>query len=212
VQLHVADPPERWEALGFTVVESRIDLGGVAIHLGGHGSGITSWGIRGIEPTGAIDGLATAVVAGVPEARGAAHLNGAVGLDHVVVLTPDFERTSRALADAGIPLRRIRELGGAADAGGTADAPPLRQGFRRLGPAILELVEARGDDVRGPARFWGLVVIVEDLDALAARLGDRVGQVRHAVQPARRIATLRGSAGLSSAVAFMDPEPPPGAA
>src|SRR5207248_1668394 len=84
-----------------------------------------------------------------------------VGLDHVVVTTPDFDRSSAALAEAGLELRRVREAPGG-----------VRQGFRRLGPAILELVAAPGaSDPTAPARFWGLVVIVSDLDALAARLG-----------------------------------------
>ena len=81
----------------------------------------------------------------------------------------------------------------------------FRQGFRRLGPAILELVQAR-DAPPGPARFWGLVVVVTDLERLARDLGDRLGPVHAAVQPGRRIATLRPSAGLLQAVAFMDPE------
>jgi hypothetical protein len=80
-------------------------------------------------------------------------------------------------------------------------------GFRRLGPAILELVEAV-DGAPAPARFWGLVVVVEDLDALAEQLGEHLGSIRRAVQPGRRIATLRESAGLGEAVAFMGPELP----
>jgi hypothetical protein len=49
--------------------------------------------------------------------------------------------------------------------------------------------------------------VVKELDALASRLGDRLGSIRDAVQPGRRIATLRESAGLGQAVAFMSPEP-----
>ncbi len=132
----------------------------------------------------------------------ATHANGAIGLDHVVVVTPDFDRTAVALDRAGMPLRRIRQVGG----DGVDDRAAFRQGFRRLGPAILELVEARGAP-DGPAAFWGLVVIVSDLDGLAARLGDRLSPPKPAVQPGRRIATLRASAGLSPRVAFMDREP-----
>jgi hypothetical protein len=50
-------------------------------------------------------------------------------------------------------------------------------------------------------------VVVADLDALASRLGDLLGAIRDAVQPGRRIATLRETAGLGQAVAFMSPEP-----
>ena len=197
-ELRLADPPARWEALGFRVeADAAIVLGGVRLTLGAPGEGIVAWTLTGISArVGDIDGLATGVAAPAgPEPS--AHPNGALALDHVVVLTPDFERTAGALEQAGLPLRRIRDAGG------------FRQGFRRLGPAILELVEAVGAPA-GPARFWGLVAIVEDLDGLAARLGDRVGAVKPAVQPGRRIATVRTSAGLGPALAFMSPEPEPG--
>jgi len=58
----------------------------------------------------------------------------------------------------------------------------------------------------GPARFYGLVVIVSDLDQLAARLGDRLEPIHRAVQPGRLIATLATGAGPSPKLAFMDPE------
>jgi hypothetical protein len=58
-----------------------------------------------------------------------------------------------------------------------------------------------------PARFWGLAFQVRDLDATCQHLGDKVGEPRDAVQPGRRIATLRREAGLGPAVAFMSPGP-----
>jgi hypothetical protein len=192
-ELRIGDPPERWEALGFEVAGARFELGGVMVRLGASGRGITAWALHGIDPLAEIDGLPTRAVTGAPRGHPADHPNGAIGIDHVVVATTDFDRTSAALAQAGIPLRRTRDAGG------------FRQGFRRLGPAILELVEAVHAPP-GPARFWGLVVVVADLDALAARLADRLGDIHPAVQPGRRIATLRDSAGVTTKVAFMDPE------
>jgi hypothetical protein len=189
--LRVADPPAAWSALGFEVTGTTIDLGGVRIELEPEGRGILGWGLRGLAPVDAVDGLPTQVEDGSELVPSPPHPNGAVGLDHVVVLTPRFERTAGALAEAGLELRRIREASGG-----------IRQGFRRLGPAILEVVEAP-DQPDAPSRFWGLVVIVSDLDALAERLGEHLGKVRPAVQPGRRIATLRESAGLGEAVAFM---------
>jgi hypothetical protein len=50
------------------------------------------------------------------------------------------------------------------------------------------------------------VVNVAHLDALAERLGGKLGEIKSAVQPGRRIATLRHSAGLGEAVAFMSVE------
>jgi hypothetical protein len=193
--VRLGDPPERWSALGFALADSQVALGDVRLELGVDGSGIVSWRLRGLEPGASIDGLATDIGDDAAEPEMPRHPNGALGLDHVVVLTPDFDRTASALAHAGIPLRRTREAPGG-----------IRQGFRRLGSAILELVEAR-DAGEGPARFWGLVVIVSDLNVLAERLGDHLGDIRSAVQPGRQIATLRSSAGLGEAVAFMTPEP-----
>jgi hypothetical protein len=47
---------------------------------------------------------------------------------------------------------------------------------------------------------------VPDLDATAAALGERLGAVKDAVQPGRRIATLRRQAGAGVPLAFMSPE------
>lgn len=192
VGLTLGDAPQRWSALGFAVHGDVLTLNGVHLQLGAPGRGIAGWALDGCNDE--IDGLP--MVSAAPTAQRVEHPNGAVGLDHVVVLTPDFDRTSAALNSAGLPLRRIRHV----------EQGDFRQGFRRLGPCILELVEAR-DAPAGPARFWGLVVVVADLEALAQRLGDRVGPVKAAVQPGRHIATLRPEAGLGQAVAFMDPEP-----
>jgi hypothetical protein len=194
--LSLADAPAQWAQLGFGLTGDTVPLGAARLRLGAPGRGIVSWSLWPAPIVGDLDGLATEVAPGPPPPEATHHRNGAVGLDHVVVLTPDFDRTSAALDAAGMALRRIRHV----------EAGDFRQGFRRLGPAILELVEAR-DVPAGPARFWGLVVIVSDLEALAAQLGDRLGPIKSAVQPGRRIATLRREAGLSAAVAFMDPEP-----
>jgi hypothetical protein len=193
VSLALADPPERWQALGFGVADSRLRVGEVGLELGASGRGIVGWRLRGVEEGTAIDGLPWIASGEDPSGWVSSHPNGAVGIDHVVVASPVFDRTAGALERVGLGLRRVRDAGG------------FRQGFRRLGPAILELVEASGT-APGPASFWGLVVIVSDLEALAARLGEHLGAIKPAVQPGRKIATLRGSAGLGTRLAFMDPE------
>ena len=191
--LQIADPAHAWAALGFTVSEDGVlVLGGVELWLDAAGRGITGWTLRRISLHRDIDGLPTGTTTDQPPPE-SGHPNGGSAVDHVVVTTPDFDRTAAALDAAGIPLRRVREVG------------EFRQGFRRLGPAILEIVEAPGMPP-GPARFWGLVVVVADLVAAQARLAPYVGEIRDAVQPGRRIATLSEGAGLSPRVAFMDPE------
>jgi hypothetical protein len=88
-----------------------------------------------------------------------------------------------------------------------AGAP--RQAFFRLGREILELIQEpaevleRSGGPGHPARFWGLALLVEDLERTAERLGAHAGEIRPAVQPGRRIATLRRSAGLGLPVALM---------
>jgi hypothetical protein len=48
---------------------------------------------------------------------------------------------------------------------------------------------------------------VNDLDACAELLGDRLGPIKDATQPGRRIATLRHEAcGLTIPIAFMSAE------
>ncbi|HEY2441262.1 MAG TPA: hypothetical protein VGI07_13590 [Solirubrobacteraceae bacterium] len=190
--LQIADPPSAWQALGFTVVDGVVSLGGIELWLDASGHGITGWTLRRVSVRDDVDGLPTGVTADPPP-EAVEHPNGALGLDQVVITTPDFDRTSAALVETGIPLRRIVDTGA------------FRQGFRRLGPAILELVEVpRGP--AGPARFWGLVVTVPDLYELREQLAPWVGEIRDAVQPGRRIASLSADAGLSPKVAFMNPE------
>ena len=189
-EIVLGDPPEAWEALGFTVADGVVALGGVRIRLGGAGEGIVGWSLRGLGggPLD-LDGLPTSA-SEAPAAAAGGHALGAVAIDHVVALTPDFDRTLAKLRAAGLDYRSTRDAGGG-----------FRQAFFVLGPCLLEL----GGPAEGEVRFWGLTLVVEDLDAAAARLGDRLGRVKDAVQPGRRIATLRREAGLGVPVALMTP-------
>ena len=91
-----------------------------------------------VDTTEQIDGLPT-VVTERPESGGSTHPNGAIGLDHVVITTPDFDRTARALQESGMPLRRRFERNTAAICGcgsTTEYAPravfPVRSNFPRF--------------------------------------------------------------------------------
>ncbi|HXC45015.1 MAG TPA: VOC family protein, partial [Solirubrobacteraceae bacterium] len=130
------------------------------------------------------------------------HFNGIVMIDHVVAMTPNLNRSVEALQGAGLNLRRIREQ--------PTPAGAPRQAFFRLGEAILEVVQEphealaeRPGGMDGPARFWGLALLSDDLDLTVEQLGDHVSEIRAAVQPGRRIATLRRSAGLALPIALM---------
>jgi len=97
-----------------------------------------------------------------------------------------------------------------ASARGRRPAGAERQAFFRLGEAILEVVEhppgtRAAEDRDAPCRFYGLAFLVDDLDATARTLGPLLGEARDAVQPGRRIATVRREARLGLPVAFMPP-------
>lgn len=205
-ELTVADSPEAWEAAGFAVEGDICVVGEARIRLAGAkaGRGLAGWSLRGVD-SNELDGLATTRSERPPPAEAPAHPNGVTALDHVVAITPDLERTVAALQGAGLDLRRIREE--------PTPAGAPRQAFFRLGASILEIVQEpedaieRGGGADRPAFFWGLAFVAPDLDATVASLGDRVSEARDAVQPGRRIATLRRSAGLAIPVALMTPPP-----
>jgi hypothetical protein len=208
-ELSVADSPDAWAALGFAVEGDVCVLGEVRLRLLGPdaGRGLVGWSLRGVRG-GDLDGLATTVSERPPPADPPPHPNGIAAIDHVVAFTPQLDRTVAILGEAGVDLRRIREE--------PTPAGAPRQAFFRLGATILEVVQQPAEAIAagaedGPAFFWGLALVAPDLDATVTGLGDRAGEPRAAVQPGRRIATLRRSAGLALPVALMTPRSaPPG--
>ena len=202
----MADAAGAWAELGFAVDGDTCVVGEVRIRLAGTGAGkgLAGWSLHGVEQA-ELDGLPTALSDRPSPEEAPPHPNGIVAIDHVVAITPALERTVAALDAAGLDLRRIREE--------PTPAGAPRQAFFRLGSVILEVVQEppeaieRGGGADRPAFFWGLAFVAPDLDATVAGLGDRAGEIRDAVQPGRRIATLRRSAGLSLPVALMSPPP-----
>ena len=207
-QLTLADDASRWQALGFAVSDATLQLGSVQVLLAGAGAGkgIVGWSLRGVEST-ELDGLPT-TLADAPATdspasdRSLAHDNGITVIDHLVAMSPDLDRSVQKLQAAGLDLRRVREQ--------PTPAGAPRQAFFRLGEVILEVVQepedaltARLDGANGPARFWGLALLSDDLELTVRQLGEDVSEIRAAVQPGRRIATLRRSAGLAVPVALM---------
>jgi hypothetical protein len=182
-----------WAAAGFAVAGGEMTVGATRITFVAGGGGVVDWALTEVRAAG-IDGLATR--RGRPPAGdGGSHPNTVSGIDHVVVVTPQLERTTAALEEAGIALRRMRE--------GETGMGARRQAFFRVGAPILEVVETDAIASEEPARFWGITFAAGDLDAAAALLGERLGRVKDAVQPGRRIATVRGEAGLGLPVAVI---------
>jgi len=193
--LDIAAEPDAWRGLGFAVDDDgTCRLGSVACRLTGGGKHIRRWTLTGIDGGVAdVDGLPTS--AGDDSRCGpATHPNGAVDIDHLVVSTPDVERTVSALGTIGLDVRRYRTA-----------AKETQQAFFRLGgPVILEIIGPRVAAGDGPARFFGLALNVVDLDTTAGFLGDKLGRIKDAVQPGRRIVTMHDKS-AGTALAFMSP-------
>jgi hypothetical protein len=175
--------------------------------------GILAWSLRGAL-SDELDGLPTTRSERPVPAPARAHANGVLAIDHIVAASPQLDRSIAALQAAGLDLRRVREQ--------PTPAGAPRQAFFRLGHEILELIQeptialaasadgererAVGSEVAGgerPARFWGLALLVQDIDRAAAMLAPHASDVRAAVQPGRRIASVRRSAGLAVPLALM---------
>jgi hypothetical protein len=220
-ELEVADPADAWTGAGFTVDSDDVcRIGGVRIRLVGRNAstgaalaatshtGIVGWSLRGLPPGGTLDDLD-----GVPTTRSrpggdigprsgaataapATHANGVIAIDHVVLLSPDLNRTVESIADVGVEPRRERdgELGGR----------PIRQIFFRFGEVIVEAVGSPDAASEGPSVLWGITYVVADIEATASFFGDRTAPVKDAVQPGRRITTLRHhEVGMSVRTAFI---------
>lgn len=202
-EISLADDPGSWEALGFTIAGGAVQLGAVRLTLAGSdaGRGILGWSLRGATSR-ELDGLPTGpsdLVAPTPAPQ---HPNGVIAIDHVVAMSPQLDRSILALRSAGLDLRRIREQ--------PTPAGAPRQAFFRLGAVVLEVVQEptevidqRSTGANGPARFWGMALLASDLDRTVAHLAEYASEIRPAVQPGRRIATLRRTAGLAVPIALM---------
>jgi hypothetical protein len=197
VELTVAGAVAPWQSIGLHVVDGVSWIGGIGLRFieADGATTIESWTLAGsATPAEQIDGLITHHRDDVNPQRWD-HPLGATSFDHVVVMTSSLERTCGAIESAtGAALKRVREVG------------PVRQGFHRLGPMIVEVVES-DRVVDDKATFWGFVLIVDDIHEAAATLGpDLLSPPKPAVQPGRFIASFRPAAGLGLPIALMSPD------
>lgn len=195
---------EPWQAIGVNfALPDRAFVGNTWLHFNAHlAPGLQSWALcvdASESRTKTIDGLATNFVDHVPPAPDLNDVSSGgprldiVGVDHVVINTPDLQRTSDAIALAtGAQLKRVRDAGG-----------DVQQGFHRLGGVVIEIVSSPKMPP-GVATFWGFVLTVDNIDAMYDFVGpDVLSEPKPAVQPGRRIATFRSGAHLGLPCALM---------
>lgn len=230
--LITGDPAHAWRAGGFQVdAAGRVRLGATTLVATGDGGGHQRWSWSTGTAPGLVDGIDlladtaqpndtaqandtaqpndTAEPGDTAEPSSTAHPNRVIALDHVVVRSPDVERTQAALGELGLVCARVRTI--------TVGDSPVEQRFFVARDTVIELVgpaPGTGDPALGdlgvaePATIWGIACVVDDIDATAAALGDACSAPKGAVQPGRRIATLRTrDLGIGPTVAFMTPRP-----
>ena len=207
-EITIADEPASWAALGFALDDGACELAGVTLRLAGLWRGRRDRRLVAARPAQRrarrpADGdLDCAARAPAP-----AHPNGVVEIDHVVAVSPALERSVAAFEQAGLDLRRVREE--------PTPAGAPRQAFFRLGREILELVQEPDEVVASnggperPVHFWGLALLVEDIDRTVEMMAPHARPAREAVQPGRRISTLARSAGLAIPLALMSRQEDP---
>ena len=198
-ELVIGGAPTGWEAIGIHFSkENRCLLADVSLRIDSTlAPGLHAWSISEIDAsTTQIDGITTSLATNAATTQATPNSGFSlyvVGVDHVVINTPNLQRTSDALAQlTGAPLKRTRDAGNG-----------VTQGFHKLGSVVVELVTMPSMP-EGPASLWGFVLNVQDLDGIAAHLGpDVLSPPKPAVQPGRRIATFRSAAALGVPVALM---------
>ena len=198
-ELVVGGGAQNWASIGITFNQSlRAALGDVVLRLDPLlQPGLHSWVLQGADvKVENIDGISTThvTIASNDVASPQSDFDlGVIGVDHVVINTPDLMRTSDALTVAtGAPLKRVRDAGN-----------NVQQGFHRLGSVIVEIVTAPTMPL-GDASLWGFVLNVKDIYAVANHVGPDVLSIpKPAVQAGRLIATFRSSVGLGVPVALM---------
>lgn len=198
-EITLGDDPQSWCDAGFEVVDDIVVVGSVRIRCTGAGDGHVGWSLRPLDdPIPAdVDGITT-TSSDAPLPVPVMHPNRVTGMDHIVVRSPDLDRTTAAIEALGVACRRVRD----ASIGDLA----IQQRFFRFGDVIIELVgppEPAGD---APATIWGVACNVDDIDAAAEHVGPACSRPKDAVQPGRRIATVRTrDLGISLTVALMTP-------
>ncbi len=209
-ELRLPDEPEAWKRLGFVVSGDTFDAGGLVVRLDPTDD-TPAWTFTRVDDESGSAGTVELDVDGIPtliESRAAPnragestdpHPNGIVGVDHVVLTTPDGARTAAALAALGLELRRRRPT--------TMGGIEMEQWFYRPG-TIVEVASPAAPHGDGPARIWGVTLVASDLPATVRHLGPLLSTPRAAVQQGRQIASVRREAGLRTRVAVMDAHRP----
>jgi hypothetical protein len=158
--------------------------------------GLMSWGWENL-PTGVKSICGVPAFAYNKTSPPVTHPNGALAVDHVVLHSNDAAFVKSEFAKLSIQPRAERN----------DIYPGITQIFFRPGGGTVIEVVINKDF---PKSFlWGMTLVVADIDAAKSLLNDNGSNPKKAIQPGRRILTVRGSnIGINTNMAFMTPHVP----
>lgn len=190
-----SDDPQAWERAGFTVLRdaaTRVDLGNLEICFAPPPTAI---GVPGTAQPGLWGWEITPADPDPGHPVDAAQPNHITAVDHIVV--DGGPATVEHLESLGLALRRHRPV----------PSMGFDQYFFRSSNVIVELISR---PEAGPEwSIWGLALTSPDLDSTVEYLGTAISPAKPAVQPGRRIATIRTSSlNICTELAVMSPHPP----
>jgi len=188
MEIKLSEDALPWERIGFDILRENstqsilIGKTKLCFETTDAVEGITSVHVEGIKKN--VDSLKfnpTTLTTSKIEAS--FHPNRIERIDHLVVTTPDSDKTTKALVEAGITLSGIRTFGNYPN--------QTRQSFFWLGDVILELVGPHQVAKAGNPLFWGLALVSSDIKETVNYLGDLCTPLKDAIQPGRQITTVK---------------------
>lgn len=182
--IRVGGPRDAWETLGFALDGDVIGLANATLFVGP-------------TPATSDSNAAWRAVTG-PSGEGARHPNGVTAIDHLVIRTSDIDATAERLVGDGLSYRRTRRV----------DDVGMEQRFFLGANLVVEVVTATNEAaIPGVIdHLWGVAFVSDDIEETAQRLSSACSPIRSAVQPGRRIATIRTEGtGIDVHLAVMSP-------
>ena len=208
LQLTICGEAAAWKSVGFNVIDigngnSICSVGGVKIYFENDTLNKGIWRIGTKRISGVIDSLKfddLSVERSFSDNHSVLsdHPNGITGIDHLVVTTPNCNRTTKAFEEMGIAARRVRTFGNIGS--------ETRQTFFWLGNVILELVGSNTKEGEGPPSIWGIAFVSKNIEKTVKFLGDACTPLKPAVQSGRKITTIKTQEfNIHNALAVMSP-------
>ncbi len=203
MEINLSEDVLPWERIGFDIVTENsaqsILIGKTKLcfeKIDGV-EGIASVHVEGIKTN--VDSLKfNPATISTSQIEAPLHPNRIERIDHLVVTTPDSDKTTKALVEAGIALSGIRIFGNSPN--------QTRQSFFWLGDVILELVGPHQVAKAGSPLFWGLALVSSDIKETVNYLGDLCTPLKDAIQPGRQISTVKtGDLSIGVSIAIMSP-------